>query len=127
MSKTNNRYHIVWTTKYRKPLITHTMADTLFHILQEKSQELGVEIINIAILPDHVHVVARIPASISVATVVKHWKGASSRLLQLRFEGHCKLWCVERNLWARRYFSCSVGTTAMRSVQAYVNNQSNHH
>lgn len=126
-AKTNNRYHIVWCTKYRKPLLTRHMGDVLFFLIKKKSNELGVEIINIAVMPDHVHVVCRIPASLSVAYVVKHWKGASSRQLQLQFERHCKLWVVDQNLWARRYFSCSVGSTAMRSVTAYVSNQSQHH
>ena len=65
---------------------------------------------------DHVHVVAELPPTVAVATLVKHLKGASSRLASAR-DGPDSL------RWQHGYGAFTVPKAALPDVEAYVRNQ----
>ncbi len=112
--------HIVWCTKYRRSVLHGAVAEVVRQALIEKSTELDVELSAIAIMPDHVHVVAGIPKSLSIAEVVRHFKGYSSFITRRAFP---ELRQQAGALWARRYFACSVGSSATRAIRKYVEQQ----
>lgn len=54
-SKYNINYHLVWITKYRRPVLTAKVATDLKEILEEIAQSKGIEISGLEIMPDHIH------------------------------------------------------------------------
>jgi putative transposase len=71
-------YHIVFSTKHRKHVITAPLMKRLRAIFKEKAGNLGL-VVHIANgREDHVHVLVSAPPKWSVSDIVKHLKGYSS-------------------------------------------------
>lgn len=117
-----NRQHIVFCPKYRRSVLVGPVKSLVQQSLSAKCAELGVEIIALSVMPDHVHLVARVPKKLSMSEVVRHLKGSSARVARqacpnLRETVH------QDHLWAKRFFSVSVGSGAAAKVRKYVENQ----
>lgn len=71
-------YHAVWATKHREPLVVDGMIAPITQAIEATMEDQGVSVFAVGVMPDHVHVLAQIPPSLTVAAVVGRWKGASS-------------------------------------------------
>ena len=71
--------HFVWGTWDRLPLITDKESQ-IYKAILEKCKTLGAAAIAIGGMPDHVHLLARFPSTISVTDFVKGVKGSTSHL-----------------------------------------------
>ena len=65
-SKYRCEYHIVFVPKYRRKEIYGQLKRDIGEILRKLCEQKGVEIIEAEICPDHVHMLVRIPPSMSV-------------------------------------------------------------
>ena len=74
-------YHIVWGTKERQPLITPDRETNLYHYIIAKADNLNCIIHAINGIEDHIHLIASIPPSLSIAEFVQNIKGSSAHLL----------------------------------------------
>ncbi|MBC2697193.1 MAG: IS200/IS605 family transposase [ANME-2 cluster archaeon] len=67
-------------------------------VIRKICKELDIEIIDIAVNQDHVHLFIKYPLKYSVSYISKMIKGKSSRVLRKEFP-HFKEWCGD-HLWA---------------------------
>ena len=104
-------YHLVWTPKRRKAVLTGAIGLDCRALIEAKCAEKGWEIIELAIQPDHVHVFVRVWPSVSA-------KGVTSYELRKKHPTLLKL----PSLWTRRYFAATAGNvsseTVKRSIEA---------
>ena len=77
-------YHVVWCPKYRRSVLTGTVAESLSALLSEVCEENNWKILNLEIQPDHIHLFVSIPPSKSVSEAVKRLKGTTARKLFLK-------------------------------------------
>ena len=49
------KYHVVFCPKYRRPVLVDGVDDRLKELIKETCDQLNVEIIEMEIMPDHVH------------------------------------------------------------------------
>ena len=70
-------YHVVWCPKYRRSVLTGTVAESLSALLSEVCEENNWKILNLEIQPDHIHLFVSIPPSKSVSEAVKRLKGTT--------------------------------------------------
>ena len=70
-------YHVVWCPKYRRSVLTGTVAESLSALLSEVCEENHWKILNLEIQPDHIHLFVSIPPSKSVSEAVKRLKGTT--------------------------------------------------
>jgi putative transposase len=98
--------HTVFSPKYRGKILVGDVALALDGIIQKTCKDLNVEIIDMAVNVDHVHLFVKYP-KYSVSYIVKRIKGISSRELHKAFP-HLKEWCA-KGLWAPSCFHGSVG------------------
>ena len=112
------KVHLVWITKYRKPVLFGNVATRLRDLIREVCQTLEVEILKGHVSKDHVHLFVSMPPHLSVSDLVKHVKGKTSRkmlsenrLLAKQFWG--------RHLWARGYFAASSGNVTDDVILQY--------
>lgn len=112
-------YHLVWTPKRRKPVLTGKVAEDCRHLIQSKCDEKGWGVIELAIQPDHVHLFVRVWPSDSVADVVKEVKGATSRELRLRHPQLKRL----PSMWTRSYFAATAGNVSSEMIKKYIEAQ----
>ncbi len=116
----SNKYHVVWTPKYRRPVLQGEVALRLEQIIRQVCFELIVEIIALEIMPDHVHLLLECDPQFGVHKVIRRIKGRSSRLLRLEFP-----YLASRlpTLWTNAYFLSTVGGAPLSVIKQYVENQ----
>lgn len=114
------QYHIVWCPKYRRKVLVNGVDTRLREIIQQVAQEKKCEIIELEIMPDHVHLLISIDPQFGVQQVIKIIKGRSSRYLRQEFP-----WLKSRlpTLWTNSYFVATVGGAPLDVVKKYIENQ----
>ncbi|HEX8393048.1 MAG TPA: IS200/IS605 family transposase [Longimicrobium sp.] len=113
--------HLVWATWNRHPLITPALQPRIYAVLHRHAHEIGAEILGVGGMPDHVHVLARFPANLSIATLVQRLKGASSYYAAQLGRGDSPF------KWQGGYGAFTLSKRAVPIVRAYIANQEAHH
>ena len=75
-------YHLVFCPKRRKPVLLGDIKRDCERLITEKCTEKGWDIVEMAIMPDHVHLFVRVHPATSAAEVVKEIKGLTSHELR---------------------------------------------
>ena len=118
-----NQFHIIFCPKYRKPVLTPPIDARLKELLYEKAEDLGVDILALEVMPDHVHMFLSMDPRILPHYVIKHMKGYSSHVLREEFP---RLKTCLPCLWTRNYFLCTVGHINEATVRKYIEDQKSH-
>ncbi|MCU0482160.1 MAG: IS200/IS605 family transposase [Anaerolineae bacterium] len=114
-------YHLIWTTKYRQPIITPVNEPMIYHAIERKCHSLKCKLITINGVSDHVHLAVSIPPSIAVADVVSQLKGSSSYEVNHSFPS------AEAFHWQTSYGALTLGEKALPFLVDYIRNQKQHH
>ena len=119
----NINYHIVWSTKYRRKVLTPNIENRLKEILINVGKKKGFEIAEIEVVTkDHVHVFVSAIPKISISYIAKMMKGISGRLLLKEFPEITKqLWNDE--LWNPSYYVETIGSISEEAIKRYIQNQ----
>jgi len=112
--------HIVITPKYRGKILVGDVALVLEGIIRKTCKEMNIEIIDMAVNVDHVHLFIEYPPKYSVSFIAKKIKGRSSRILRQHFP-HLREWCKD-HLWAPGCYHGSVGH-GWEVVEKYIGTQ----
>jgi putative transposase len=113
------KYHIVWITKYRKPVLRGEIALRVRELVRQTCATLDVQILSGHVSADHVHLLVSVPPSIAVSDLVKRLKGRSSRKMLEEF-GELSRQFWGRHLWARGYFAVSTGNVTDEVIREYI-------
>lgn len=116
------KYHLVWITKYRKPVLHGEVAKRLRKLVRQTCTAMDVYIISGHVAVDHVHLLVSVPPSIAVSELMKRVKGRSSRRLLEEF-GELSRQFWGRHLWARGYFAASSGNVTDEVIREYIEAQ----
>jgi putative transposase len=115
--------HLVWVTKYRRPVLRKEVGERLREIIRELCAADDVSILRGHVARDHVHLFLSIPPQVTISRLVQRLKGKSSyKLLAEYSKLKKKFW--GRHLWARGYFVCSSGNVTDEVIAAYIEQQS---
>ena len=116
------KFHVVWITKYRKPILRGDVAIRLRDLIREICKAMDVEIIKGHVSKDHVHILISSPPHLSVSKLVQGLKGKTSRKLLGEYRTLSKqFW--GRHLWARGYFVASSGNVTDDVIAQYIEMQ----
>ena len=116
------KFHFVWITKYRKPMLAGSIGTRLRDLIREICKTMDIEIINGHVSKDHVHLFVSVPPYHSVSQVMKRIKGKTSRRLLSESRILAKQ-CWGRHLWARGYFAASSGNVTDDVIAQYIEQQ----
>ena len=109
-------YHLVWTPKRRKAVLTGTIAADCRKLIERKCAEQGWKIIELAIQPDHLHLFVQVWPTVSAAEVVKACKSLTSHELRNKYPILRRL----PSLWTRSYFAATAGNVSSEAIRRYV-------
>ena len=112
--------HLVFSPKYRGKVLEGEVAEAAEEIIRETCNELDIEVIDLAVNVDHVHLFIKYPPKYSVSWIAKRIKGRSSKLIRDRFP-QLKEWCPG-HLWAPSCYHGSVGH-GWEVVEKYISGQ----
>ncbi len=102
-------YHVVWVPKYRYRILTGAVGEMVERDVLVLCEWKDVEVLELSVGDDHVHLVASIPPKLSVSSFMGFLKGKLAikvfksypRLRQKPYWGN--------HFWARGYFVSTVG------------------
>jgi putative transposase len=113
-------YHIIWCPKRRRKVLVGPVHDRLKQITQEVVDEKGWRIMELAIQPDHLHLLVRSNPSTLPTAIARLMKGRSSHLLREEFPHLMKM----PSLWTRSAFYSTAGTVRSEIIQKDIEKQS---
>ena len=113
------KYHLVWITKYRKPVLTGEIAKRCRELIREICLSKEVEILKGHISKEHVHIFVSVPPHISVSSLMQSLKGKSSRKMMMEYNALSRTFWG-RHIWARGYFVASSGNVTDEVIMQYI-------
>lgn len=113
-------YHVVWCPKYRRAVLVKGVDKRLKEIIQQTAAEFQATVLELEVMPDHVHLLCEVAPQFGVHRLVGYLKGRSSRLLRDEFP-----WLRSRlpTLWTHSYFVATVGGAPLAIIKQYIENQ----
>jgi len=114
------QYHVIFCPKYRRKVLTNGIDVRLKEILLSVSEECGFDIIDMEVMPDHVHMIIDCDPEYGILQCVKHMKRVSSITLRREFP---RLKSRIPSLWTRSCFISTVGAVSLEAVKRYIDNQ----
>jgi putative transposase len=114
-------YHIVFSTKYRAPLICDPFCEQLYEYIGGIIRAQNGHLIEIGGIEDHVHLLANLPPTKSISDAIREIKANSSK-----WSNECLKHMI-RFEWQKGYGTFSVSYSQIEAVRHYIQNQREHH
>lgn len=122
-AKTRLRYHIIFSTKYRRKCLEKVREEVLaaFRYAEEKS-DFKILIMNLE--DDHIHFLLKFKPSLSITQVVSRMKQLSNWYLWKYQEEHFRKFFWKKNkIWTGGYFASTIGEVSEQTILEYIKNQ----
>ena len=114
------KYHVVWCPKYRRKVLINGVDLRLKELIKSVADEIHVDIIEMEIMPDHVHILMEVDPQFGIHKAVKSLKGYTSKILRQEFP---YLRTKMPTLWTNSYFVSTVGGAPLEVIKQYIENQ----
>jgi putative transposase len=112
------KYHFVWCPKYRFRVLEGKIGISLRDIIKQLCDWRKLEILELNVLKDHIHLILSIPPKHSVSEIVGFLKGKSAIKVLDRYPGlKRRYW--GRHFWAKGYCVSTVGLNE-EQIRKYV-------
>lgn len=114
------RLHFIWIPRRRRKVLVGPVAERLDTLLREKAAELELDVLRLAIQPDHLHLFVGVDPKIAPAQIAYRLKGYTSRILRQEFPHLRKM----PSMWTTSYFVSSAGNVSAATIEKYIQSQS---
>jgi REP element-mobilizing transposase RayT len=115
------RYHLIWSTKHREPLISDDVRAPLFQYMGGILRGHGGKLLAAGGMPDHVHLLADISKQQTLADALRDLKANSSGWIHETFPN------LSGFAWQTGYGAFTVSYSNADGVKQYIANQAEHH
>ncbi|MCB2289714.1 IS200/IS605 family transposase [Clostridium sp. CS001] len=117
--------HLIFSVKYRKKLLIK-YGNEIKKILYDISEEKDLNIIEMEVDKDHIHILVQYPPTRSILDVVRLFKKMSTYRIWRQNSNHIylkKQFWYENTFWGDGYFACSIGQVSKETIEKYIQNQ----
>jgi putative transposase len=118
---TNLIYHVVFSTKNRYGFITPTIEEELFKYIGGIIRGIDGVCLEINGMPDHLHILMKLPPKIAVSNALRDIKANSSKWVNETKKG------LHKFGWQDGYAAFTVSRSQVEPVRQYIRNQKAHH
>ena len=121
----NINYHVVWSVKYRRKVLSLEIEKRIQEIVQEiaNEKEFIVHLCEVG-EQDHVHVFVSAHPKISISYIVKMLKGITARKLFMEYP-ELKRSLRKGVLWNHSYYVETIGSVSEENIKRYIEKQTN--
>ena len=109
--------HYVWSTRYRKPVLSAYYRQHLFDHIRATARRKGIYLDKINGHNDHVHCLICLQPSQSMSDIAQQLKGESAYWFNRQREFQ-----PVRLEWQKTYFAVAVGLSSLNAIRAYIDN-----
>ncbi len=120
-SLVKNYIHIVFSTKYRQPLIRAPYEEELHAYLGGICNNLDCQPIKIGGYTDHVHILCLLSKKITLIKLLEELKSHSSKWMKTKDQS------LNNFYWQDGYGAFSINSSEVETVTTYIANQHEHH
>ena len=120
-SYTNLLYHIIFSTKARRPLITEAYQSRLYDYIGGTIRGLGGISLELNGTEDHVHLLAKLRPDTALSDVLRDLKANASGWMHDVFPD------LAHFSWQRGYGAFTVSQSNVEEVRHYIARQKEHH
>ena len=120
----NINYHVVWSVKYRKKILSEEIEQYLKKIAIQVAdeKEFTIELIECGEC-DHVHCFITAPPKLSVTQIVKYLKGITGRKILEKYP-ELRNQLYKGELWNHSYYCETIGSVSEDNIKRYIERQS---
>lgn len=122
MSYTRLLYHIVFRPHNSEPAITEKHEEFLYRYIWGFIKNKGGVLYRIGGMPDHIHLLVQLPATLSLSGFMHDLKLATHQFMR----GHAEEF-PHFTSWGKSYCALTCSESVKDAVNAYIKNQKAHH
>ena len=117
-------YHIVFVTKYRRPVITDRMGDYMKEHAAYLCGRFNGELLSAETDRDHMHLLVSMPPDVMPSRLIGTLKTQLSKEVRAAFKEDVQkyLW-GDTPFWSDSYFIATTGTASLEKIREYVDSQ----
>jgi len=116
------QYHVVWCPKFRFNILEN-IERSLRHIFQEIAEQYQYEIIEMEIMPDHIHLFIGSKPTVSPSDIVRTLKSISDIELFKQYPSLKQFYSQCGSLWSVGKFISTIGKVSEATVKRYIQEQ----
>lgn len=126
--KFNMRYHIIFSTKYRKKCLGQISDDIKSYMKRAESMQnkWKIEVMEIdSVKCDHIHFLIKATPTCQISEIIHKLKQVSTYDAWQNYNSYLSkfYWSGKHYLWTRGYFCTTIGDVSEKTLQAYIENQ----
>lgn len=122
-AKTRLRYHIIFSTKYRRKCLD-PIKDEILESFRYAESKSDFKILLMNLEEDHIHFLLKFKPALSIEQVVRRLKQMSTNYLWKNHEKYFKkFYWGTRQIWTRGYFCSTIGEVSEKNIRAYIEQQ----
>jgi putative transposase len=115
--------HLVFLTKYRRPVFTDPMLTFCEHTPRTVCADLDVELVEFNGEADHVHLLVAYPPTLAISVLVQRLKGRTAHAARREYTGACVRARMRGHLWSPSSFAVSRGGAPLSIIKQYIDGQ----
>jgi putative transposase len=119
----NINYHIVFCPKFRHKIIKGMVEDVVKQVIQEICNTYGYTLIQMEVMPDHLHIFLSVPPTIAPTEVVTRLKSITTNRVFAAFPNLKKRYFWGSGLWSRGYYIGTAGNVSAATIRKYIEAQ----
>lgn len=114
------QYHVIFCPKYRRKVLINGVDNRLKELILEKQDDYKYKVLDMEVMPDHVHLLLDVNPQIGVIKAIGQIKGFTAHALRKEFA-----WLKSRLpcMWTRSKFVSTVGAVTLEAVKKYIDEQ----
>ncbi len=114
------RYHVIFCPKYRRKVLVDGIDTRLKEVFLKIAQDHGFAILEMEVMPDHVHLLIDCNPRYGIMQCVTVLKWGSAHVLNAEYP---QLKKKLPSIWTRSCFVATVGSVSLETVKQYIASQ----
>ena len=114
------QYHVIFCPKYRRPVLQNGIDRRFKELVIEKQKQYGYLVLDMEVMPDHVHLLLDVNPQVGINSVIAKIKGYTAHTLRKEYPS---LKTRLPSLWTRSKFISTVGSVTLEVVKKYIDGQ----
>jgi putative transposase len=117
------QYHLVWCPKFRFEVIQEDIECSLKNILAEICNKYQYEILELEVMPGHIHIFLSAKPTVAPTDIVRTLKSISAIKLFKEYPKLKKFYARCGSLWSKGYFVSTIENVSSHTIKRYIQNQ----
>ena len=117
------QYHIIFCPKFRYSILKKNIEISLKKILLDVEKKYEFEIIQMEVMPDHIHIFVGVKPTIAPIDIVRIFKSITAIELFKKYPKLKSFYGKCGSLWSKGKFISTIGNVSTETIKKYIEEQ----